>query len=43
MWEGGEEGNGGVDWLKMVEKGRGELWARFWGGIGGTGGMGEVW
>ena len=39
---GGEEGGCcGMDWLKRVEKGMGELGARFWRGIGGTGGIGE--
>ena len=39
---GGERGDCGIGWLKRVEKGTGGLWARFWGGIGGTGGIGEL-
>ena len=38
----GEEGSWGIGWLKRAEKGTGEFRARFWGGIGGTGGIGEV-
>lgn len=43
---GGDRGMGsgdkGMGRLKRVENGTGGLWVRFWGGIGGTGGIGEV-